>query len=392
MSAESLQSNETDGTWNHPLYLFEGVDSAIVVFDKGRPVFLNRAARNLLGHAVDSPETVFDCFAEPDRESLQALVDTLHAAEDQAPVSQILRLCDTARHDRVRANVLALEYAGRSLQICTLLPATNFDMSAGVAVVDEKMLARLVNGFPGLAYRSRGVDAGMDFVSDGCREVTGYDASALLPSGDIRYRDLIHPDDRDRVWTELHSAIEERRCFQTAYRLLAADQSERWVWEHGVGVYDDAARLTAVEGFVVDRTERRRTESRIREGQESLAKLVSNLQGMAYRCSHSREWDMYFVSDGCFQLTGYASSELLYSRKIAYGDLVHPDDRDRAIGEVERAVQENRPFRVIYRIITATGQEKLVLDQGSGVSLADESVSELEGFITEIDGQLMPSF
>ncbi len=390
MSTESLQADEFDATWCESLSLFEGVDSAVVVFEEGMPVYANRAARNLLCHALDDPAAVFDCFVGPDRESLQALIDRAHTAVDQTPVSQVLRLRETACANKVRVNAITLDHRGRSLQVCTLLADTNVDMPARIGAANDNMLARLVNGFPGMAYRSRGVDTDMEFVSDGCHELTGYSASALLPDADVNYRDLIHPDDRGRVWIELHSAIDERRCFQIAYRLLAADQSERWVWEHGVGIYDEAARLTAIEGFIVDITERQRTESRIREGQRSLAELVSNLQGMAYRCSHSREWDMYFVSDGCFQLTGYASSELLYSRKIAYGDLVHPEDRDRAIAEVEQAVQENRPFRVIYRIITATGQEKLVLDQGSRVFSADESVNELEGFITEVDSQFIP--
>ena len=48
---------------------------------------------------------------------------------------------------------------------------------------------------------------------------------------------------------------------------------------------------------------------------------------MAYRCRNDPQWTMEFVSDGCSQLTGYQASELIDNRTMAYGDIIHPDDR-----------------------------------------------------------------
>lgn len=135
---------------------------------------------------------------------------------------------------------------------------------------------------------------------------------------------------------------------------------------------------------LLDVSERKRAEQRLSDGLASLARLVSNLQGMAYRCSHTRQWDMHFVSDGCFELTGYASSELLYSRAIAYADLVPADDLEPALAQVDAAVAADEPFQLVYRIVTATGEEKTVLDQGAGVRDAEGRAGELEGFITDI--------
>jgi GAF domain-containing protein len=36
---------------------------------------------------------------------------------------------------------------------------------------------------------------------------------------------------------------------------------------------------------------------------------------------------MEFVSEGCFELTGYPPVDVIGSRKVAYGQLIHPADR-----------------------------------------------------------------
>jgi two-component sensor histidine kinase len=53
---------------------------------------------------------------------------------------------------------------------------------------------------------------------------------------------------------------------------------------------------------------------------------------------------------------------------------------------VQNALEEHRAFEVEYRIETASGAEKYVWEQGTGV-YAGGSVSLVEGFVTEITGK-----
>ena len=68
-------------------------------------------------------------------------------------------------------------------------------------------------------------------------------------------------------------------------------------------------------------------EKALREHRRMLVTLLSNLPGMAYRCRNDPEWTMEFVSEGCLELTGYRSADLIDSRRIAYGKIIHPADR-----------------------------------------------------------------
>ena len=45
--------------------------------------------------------------------------------------------------------------------------------------------------------------------------------------------------------------------------------------------------------------------------QENLIRLLNNLPGLAYRCLNNKNWTMMFVSEGCYELTGYEMIEPL---------------------------------------------------------------------------------
>ncbi|HWH72419.1 MAG TPA: ATP-binding protein, partial [Candidatus Sulfotelmatobacter sp.] len=141
-------------------------------------------------------------------------------------------------------------------------------------------------------------------------------------------------------------------------------------------------------------TERRRAEEAVErarqelgEQQRVLATLMSNLPGMAYRCRNDREWTMEFLSEGCLGLTGYTPFELGANRKVSYGDLIHPEDRQRVWEEVQMALQRHERFELVYRILAAEGAEKWVWERGMGVFAAEGELLALEGFVTDITVQ-----
>jgi len=129
--------------------------------------------------------------------------------------------------------------------------------------------------------------------------------------------------------------------------------------------------------------ERDQAENALGETQRALSTLLSNLPGMAYRCRNDRERTMEFVSEGCFELTGYSPVDLIASRQIAYNQLMHGDDRAMVWRKIQAALQENSRYRFTYRLITASGEEKWVWEQGRGVFSTEGDLLALEGFVTD---------
>ena len=112
--------------------------------------------------------------------------------------------------------------------------------------------------------------------------------------------------------------------------------------------------------------------------------VMSNLDGMLYRCSNDSDWSMEFVSEGCFPLTGYRPEELLFNHSIAYAQVVHPEDRQRLRHEIRAAARGKQRFLAEHRIICQDGSIKWVWARGLCVLDADDNFIGIEGFIEDI--------
>ncbi len=202
--------------------------------------------------------------------------------------------------------------------------------------------------------------------------------------------EFIHPDDRAAA-LEMFEQLESGEPVKDFVdRNVCKDGSYRWISWVVIPLPDRGI----VFGIGQDITERkladdnrRRVEETLLESERKLSTLMSNLPGMAYRCRNDPKWTMEFVSKGALQLTGYPVSDLIESNTVAFGDLIHADDRDVLWDQVQQAIAERRLFQLEYRIRTSAGEERWVWEQGCGVFAGDGELQFLEGFITDITEQ-----
>ncbi|MBD0266935.1 MAG: PAS domain S-box protein [Cyanobacteria bacterium Co-bin8] len=214
-------------------------------------------------------------------------------------------------------------------------------------------------------------------------DMLGYSSPAELMGqvSDIN-RLYVDPELRRQMVERLHSQPEGITGFES--QVYRADGEIIWVSENSRVVRDNYGEILYYEGTAADITQRKQAEDALQESQRALATLLGNLAGMAYRrlCNDERILD--FVSDGCFELTGYHPEDLIHQSKLSFGSLVHPDDHGYVGTHLEAARLEKRSFEMIYRIITASGQEKWVLEKGIWVWDEAEEPVAIEGFVTDI--------
>lgn len=134
----------------------------------------------------------------------------------------------------------------------------------------------------------------------------------------------------------------------------------------------------------------RELEERVKQGAEELrrrdlreAALLSNLRGMAYRCSLQGDWRMEFVSEGARNLLG-VDPVALTSGWVCYGNLIHPSDRDNYAAEMQRCIAAYSAFDLEYRVKHHTDGWRWVWERGSILLGESGEVKALEGFITDI--------
>ncbi|MFN7015164.1 MAG: PAS domain-containing protein, partial [Bacteroidia bacterium] len=105
----------------------------------------------------------------------------------------------------------------------------------------------------------------MQFLSDGCYQITGYKPNDLINNNKISFSDIIHPEDRLLTEADVYFAIKNKTSFEIEYRIITKHKKTIWVWEKGVGVYDEKGKLKYIEGFIIDISERKEYEKEINQ-------------------------------------------------------------------------------------------------------------------------------
>jgi PAS domain S-box-containing protein len=140
----------------------------------------------------------------------------------------------------------------------------------------------------------------------------------------------------------------------------------------------------AIQAIFSEITYRKQVEKSLRESERQLSTLISNLQGMAYRCRNDKSWTMEFVSDGCVDLTGYNKHEILNNKAISFNDIILKDDQNFVWKEIQKALKHKGIYTLNYRIKTKSGEIKWLHEQGKGIYNENNELEALEGFITDI--------
>lgn len=127
----------------------------------------------------------------------------------------------------------------------------------------------------------------------------------------------------------------------------------------------------------------KQAEDQIKEREQHIQILLSNLPGPVYRCHNDADFTMEFISDGIEELSGYRAEEFQQHRRH-FGRMIHRDDQERVWTTIQNAVKEDVPFEMTYRIQTRSGEEKWVWERGQGIRDTQGRLQALEGFITDI--------
>ena len=260
------------------------------------------------------------------------------------------------------------------------------DQTARVKAEEELLehrreLFTLMSNLPGMVYRSKNVtDWTMESVSQGCFKLTGYTATELIGNKRVSYGQIIHPEDRDMVWTEVQKALETRDHFQIVYRIITENYEVKWVWEQGIGVFSPGDELLYLEGFVVDISAHKRIQEELRVSEEKFTKVFHA----------SPDWvsittlddGIYIdVNEGYLYWSGYKHEEVINHTSLEIEIWEKPEDRLRIIGKLKEqgwVRNEEVKFR------TKTGKLRTVLWSAVTITLeSQECILGLGRDITE---------
>ena len=146
-----------------------------------------------------------------------------------------------------------------------------------------------------------------------------------------------------------------------------------------------AILIVVILGIQVAKIKHRlKNEATLVESQRRLATLIDSLPGIIFSCSNDTDFSMTYLSEGCFNLTGYSSSELIGTKGV-YNAITYAEDLPRVLETINAAIAQQQPYVVEYRIKTkSSGECKWLWEKGNGVYSDRGQLLGWEGFITDI--------
>jgi len=222
----------------------------------------------------------------------------------------------------------------------------------------ERFLRTLIGNLPGVVYRCR-VDARFtsEFISDGCRELTGYAAEDLTVKREATWDDIIHAEDRERIRAEIVRLMSVQNVsgkspLEVVYRIVNRDGALKHVRDRFRFITDAAGNVVALEGFIADITERTLADERVRESEARYRLLAENMCDLV--CLHDLEGRYIYVSPSSLSLLGFAPDELVGKTPFEF---IHSDEVTCVREETYARLSKGEPELTIdYRMRKKSGE------------------------------------
>lgn len=193
----------------------------------------------------------------------------------------------------------------------------------------------------------------------------------------------VHPDDVVPLHAVWSNAARTERAFETEYRLHRFDEQFRRVSVRGVPVRQNGI-VTEWIGTLADVEDARRSEERLREGEERLR--------FALAVSATGVWDWNILSgelewhDGQHHLFGHnADTPRLISDLLAR---IHQDDAQGITAQIRAALQTDDVAEMEYRILRPNGDVVWARAMGRVFARDKDGVAtRMMGVISDVSAQ-----
>jgi sigma-B regulation protein RsbU (phosphoserine phosphatase) len=242
-----------------------------------------------------------------------------------------------------------------------------------------RMAEVIVDQSPAILFRrlAGGEKPKLVYVSDNIRQL-GYTTEDFM-SGEVHFRDIVHPDDLERLGQEIkYYAEEDVEEYTQVYRILTKTGDVRWVEDQTSVVRDAEGNKTHNQGILVDITERKLAEEEMRKSEEKYRRIVETAgEGFILM-----DQDLVIVdaNDAYCRLLGYARDEILGKRPL---DFAAEEFREFMVTNRENILsQEDRELEGI--LVNKGGRHVPILIHGNNLRDDQGKIIGNMAFVTDM--------
>ena len=145
---------------------------------------------------------------------------------------------------------------------------------------------------------------------------------------------------------------------------------------------DEIGVLQILANNIATNIERIEFETLLQESEERFKLLANNIPGAVYLAEYNENWTKVYLTDEIEKLTGY-NKEAFLNNQIFLINLIHKEDRNSVITETHQAIDNNKPFRLSYRLQHKLGHYIWIEEFGDAI-IKDGKVVYIEGILLDV--------
>jgi PAS domain S-box-containing protein len=147
----------------------------------------------------------------------------------------------------------------------------------------------LVEGAPAMLYIDRPDEQSTNlYTSPQVVELLGFSVDEWMGDPDLWVRQL-HPDDRDKIVARHYESNELGERFLEEYRFMTRDGREVWIRDEAVPVRDPEGEVLLWRGVMLDITDQKRAEEKLRWSLDVLRETLQQRRELARRLESAQE-------------------------------------------------------------------------------------------------------
>jgi PAS domain S-box-containing protein len=221
----------------------------------------------------------------------------------------------------------------------------------------------------------------MRYWSEECYRVLGFDPRDGLPRFET-FLQRVHPDDQAKIREISAAAGRAKFDYETDYGIVHPGGEIRDIHVVAHPVFNPSGDLVEYVGTVMDVTERKRAEDKLRQSEAYLAE--------AQKLTHTGSWvwevagkQALHLSEEWYRVYGFDPKKGMsaWNKRL---ERIHPDDCDGRQQAIDRAINEKSDYEVEYRILLPGGAVRYIRSVGHPVLNASGDLVQFVGSSTDI--------
>jgi PAS domain S-box-containing protein len=210
---------------------------------------------------------------------------------------------------------------------------------------------------------------------------------------------FVIPEDRERVWEE--SKLDNQKTDkQYEFRIRRSDGEIRWIQSRSKTFFNSKGEPASMTGVNIDITDQKEAEEKLSRSEEKYRQLSISLEEQVRQRTEELteknkllseaqkiaqlgnwEWDVatgkLTWSDNLYTIYGINPGEEISFEK--FSSLIHPDDRQFVLQQIEQASSGKKFSDFFHRIITPAGETRILHARGQVITDANGQLIKMIG-------------